>query len=152
MGADYTPPVAPAGPRSNVFGAANRHVPPQGGTMIEKVNLAAKFAQISEHWRPKVVGALNGQEVKLVKFRGEFIWHRHEHEDELFLGVRGRFRVEFRDHVVQVGPGELVIVPRGVEHRTAADEEVEVLLFEPAATRNTGNVEHPTFTAPVDYL
>ncbi len=120
--------------------------------MIEKVNLAAKFAQISEHWRPKVVGALNGQEVKLVKFRGEFIWHHHEHEDELFLGVRGRFRVEFRDHVVQVGPGELVIVPRGLEHRTAADEEVEVLLFEPAATRNTGNVEHPTFTAPVDYL
>jgi mannose-6-phosphate isomerase-like protein (cupin superfamily) len=120
--------------------------------MIDKVNLAAKFAQINEHWRPKVVGALNGQEVKLVKFQGEFIWHRHEREDELFLGVRGRFRVEFRDHVVQVGPGELVIVPRGLEHRTAADEEVEVLLFEPAATRNTGNVEHPTFTAPVDYL
>jgi mannose-6-phosphate isomerase-like protein (cupin superfamily) len=120
--------------------------------MIDKVNLAAKFAQIEEHWRPKVVGALNGQEVKLVKFQGEFIWHRHEHEDELFLGVRGRFRVEFRDHVVQVGPGELVIVPRGLEHRTAAAEEVEVLLFEPAATRNTGNVVHPTLTAPVDYL
>lgn len=121
--------------------------------MIETVNLAAKLAQITEHWRPRVVGSLNGQEVKLVKFRGEFIWHHHEREDELFLGVRGRFRVEFRDHVVHVGPGEFVIVPHGVEHRTGADEEVEVLLFEPAATRNTGNVEHPTFTVPnADYL
>lgn len=116
---------------------------------MEKVSLAEKFAQITEHWRPKVVGELNGQEVKLVKFQGEFVWHHHAAEDELFLGVRGQFRVEFRDHVVQLGPGELVIVPRGVEHRTVAASEAEVLVFEPAATRNTGNVEHPTFTAPM---
>jgi mannose-6-phosphate isomerase-like protein (cupin superfamily) len=115
---------------------------------MEKVNVAAKLAQIHEHWRPKVVGELNGQEVKLVKFRGEFVWHHHAQEDELFLGVRGCFRVEFRDHSVEVGAGEFVIVPHGVEHRTVADEEAEVLLFEPAAVRNTGNVEHETLTAP----
>ncbi len=115
---------------------------------MEKVNLAEKFALIAEHWRPKVVGELNGQEVKLVKFQGTFVWHHHENEDELFLGVRGRFRLEFRDRAVEVGPGEFIIVPRGVEHRTVAAEEVEVLVFEPAATRNTGNIEDPDFTAP----
>jgi mannose-6-phosphate isomerase-like protein (cupin superfamily) len=115
---------------------------------MEKVNLADKLALIHEHWRPKVVGTLNGQEVKLVKFRGEFVWHHHEHEDELFLALRGRFRVEFRDRVVELSPGEFVIVPHGVEHRTVADEEAEVLLFEPAATRNTGNIVDETFTAP----
>jgi mannose-6-phosphate isomerase-like protein (cupin superfamily) len=115
---------------------------------MEKINLTEKLALIREHWRPKVVGALNGQEVKLVKFRGEFVWHHHEREDELFLGVRGRFRVEFRDRVVDVGPGEFLIVPHGVEHRTVADEEAEVLLFEPAATRNTGNVLDGVLTAP----
>ncbi len=117
---------------------------------MDKVNLAKKLALITEHWRPKVVGKLNGQEVKLVKFRGEFVWHHHEPQDELFLGVRGGFRVEFRDHAVDVSPGEFIIVPRGVEHRTVADEEAEVLIFEPAATRNTGNVQHPTLTAPLD--
>jgi mannose-6-phosphate isomerase-like protein (cupin superfamily) len=115
---------------------------------MEKINLAEKLALIDEHWRPKVVGELNGQEVKLVKFQGTFVWHHHEREDELFLGVRGRFRVEFRDREVEVGPGEFIIVPRGVEHRTVAEEEVAVLVFEPAATRNTGNVEDPRFTAP----
>jgi len=115
---------------------------------MDKVSLAEKLALITEHWRPKVVAELNGQEVKLVKFQGTFVWHHHEHEDELFLGVRGRFRVELRDRVVEVGPGELVVVPRGVEHRTSADEEVEVLVFEPAATRNTGNVEDAQLTAP----
>ena len=115
---------------------------------MEKISLTEKFALITEHWRPKVVGELNGQEVKLVKFRGTFVWHHHEREDELFLGVRGRFRIELRDRVVEVGPGELVIVPRGVEHRTVAKEEAEVLVFEPAGTRNTGNVEHPDLTAP----
>ena len=115
---------------------------------MQKISIAEKMALIGEHWRPKVVAELNGQEVKLVKFQGEFVWHRHEHEDELFLGVRGRFRVEFRDRTVEIGPGELVVVPRGVEHRTVADEEVEVLLFEPAATRNTGDVEDEELTAP----
>ena len=113
-----------------------------------KIRLDEKFAQIREHWRPKVVGELNGQEMKAVKFRGEFVWHHHDDADELFLGVRGTFRVEFKDHVAQVGPGEMIVVPRGVEHRTAADDEVEVLIFEPAAVRNTGNVEHATLTAP----
>jgi mannose-6-phosphate isomerase-like protein (cupin superfamily) len=96
-----------------------------------------------------VVGELNGQEVKLAKFKGTFVWHQHEHEDELFLGVSGRFRLEFRDRAVEVGPGEFIIVPRGVEHRTVADEEAAVLIFEPAATRNTGNIDDADFTAPI---
>ena len=116
---------------------------------MERVSLAEKLALVTEQWRPKVVGELNGQEVKVVKFKGTFVWHQHETEDELFLGVRGRFRVEFRDRVVEIGPGEFVIVPHGVEHRTVADEEAEVLIFEPAATRNTGNVDDATFTAPM---
>lgn len=115
---------------------------------MDKVNVAEKLALITEHWRPKVVGELNGQEVKLVKFQGTFVWHSHEREDEMFLGVRGRFRVEFRDRAVELGPGEFVIVPHGVEHRTLADEEAEVLIFEPAATRNTGDVDHAELTAP----
>ncbi len=115
---------------------------------MQKINLAEKFAAFSEHWRPKVVGELNGQEVKIVKFKGAFVWHKHEAEDELFLVWHGRFHVEFRDSVVELGPGDFLIVPRGVEHRTVAEEEVEVVLFEPAATRNTGDVVDPTFTAP----
>jgi mannose-6-phosphate isomerase-like protein (cupin superfamily) len=115
---------------------------------MEKVNLLDKLSMITEHWRPKIVGTLNGQEVKLAKFQGTFVWHHHETEDELFLGVEGRFTVEFRDRSVEVGPGEFVIVPRGVEHRTLAETEAHVLLFEPAATRNTGNVADATFTAP----
>lgn len=112
------------------------------------VSLRDKAAQITEHWRPKVVGELNGQEVKLAKFQGEFVWHHHADADELFLGVRGRFRIEFRDGAVEMGPGDMLVIPRGVEHRPVADEEVEVLLFEPAGVRNTGNVEHGTLTAP----
>jgi len=105
---------------------------------LEKVNLADKFVLFDDHWSPKVVGELNGQQVKLVKFRGAFVWHRHESEDELFLVVRGSFRMEFRDRSVELRAGEFLIVPRGVEHRPVADEEVEVLLFEPATTVNTG--------------
>ena len=116
---------------------------------MQKVNLTDKLSQIDEYWRPKIVGELNGQEVKLVKFKGEFVWHHHEGEDELFLVVRGSFRVEFRDRVVALSEGEFVIVPRGIEHRTVADDEVHVLIFEPALTRNTGNVEHATLTAPI---
>lgn len=115
---------------------------------MDKISIADKLSVVTEHWRPKVVARLNGQEVKLVKFRGSFVWHRHDDADEMFLGWRGSFRVELRDGVVQMGPGELVVVPRGVEHRTSADDEVEVLVFEPAGTRNTGNVEHATLTAP----
>jgi mannose-6-phosphate isomerase-like protein (cupin superfamily) len=107
---------------------------------VEKVNLRDKLALFSDHWSPKVVGDLNGQQVKLVKFVGEFVWHHHDHEDELFLVVSGRFRMEFRDRHVWLEEGEFLIVPRGVEHRPVAEDEVHVLLFEPATTLNTGNV------------
>lgn len=116
--------------------------------MKMKVNLEEKFALIKEHWRPKVVGELNGQEVKLVKFKGEFPWHSHEHEDEMFLAVTGSFSIEFRDRSIRLNPGEFVIVPRGTEHRPVAENEVEVLLFEPANVVNTGNVHDEDFTAP----
>jgi mannose-6-phosphate isomerase-like protein (cupin superfamily) len=116
---------------------------------IEKINLAEKFSLINEHWRPKVVGELNGQEVKLVKFQGEFPWHHHECEDEMFLAMKGSFRIEFRDKTVELNEGEFVIVPKGVEHRPIADEEVEVLLFEPAQVLNTGNILDENFTAPI---
>jgi mannose-6-phosphate isomerase-like protein (cupin superfamily) len=106
---------------------------------VEKVNLAEKFALLSDHWSPKIVGDLNGQQVKLVKFQGEFVWHHHQAEDELFLVIRGAFRMEFRGRSVELRAGEFLIVPRGVEHRPVADKEVEVLLFEPATTVNTGN-------------
>lgn len=115
---------------------------------MNAINIADKFSAFSEHWRPKVVATLNGQEVKLVKVKGVFPWHHHEDADEMFLVWRGRFRVEFRDRIADMGPGECVVVPRGVEHRTAADEEAEVLIFEPAEVRNTGNVEDGDFTAP----
>jgi mannose-6-phosphate isomerase-like protein (cupin superfamily) len=113
------------------------------------ISLVEKFGLFSERWRPKTIARLNGQEVKLIKVLGVFPWHRHEVEDELFLVWRGVFRVEFRDKVVTLGPGEMVVVPAGVEHRTAADEEAEVLCFEPAGVRNTGDVEDPVFTAPL---
>ena len=115
---------------------------------MDKVNLAEKLALITEHWRPKLVGELNGQEVKLVKFQGTFVWHSHEREDELFLGLHGRFRVEFRDRAVELGPGEFIVVPHGVEHRTVADEEAALLVFEPAGVRNTGDVTDALLTAP----
>ena len=112
------------------------------------INVAEKFALISEQWRPKVVAELNRQELKLVKFQGTFPWHHHEREDELFLVWRGKMRIEFRDKTVELNAGELCVVPRGVEHRTAAEHEAEVLIFEPAATLNTGNIVDPRFTAP----
>jgi mannose-6-phosphate isomerase-like protein (cupin superfamily) len=107
---------------------------------VEKVNIQQKFSQFTDHWKPKIVGELNGQEVKLVKFQGEFVWHHHAGEDELFLVVKGRFRMDFRDRQVWLEEGEFLIVPRGVEHRPVADVEAHVLLFEPASTLNTGNV------------
>lgn len=116
--------------------------------MAEKINLDQKFSLFSERWRPKVVAALNGQEVKIVKVQGTFPWHHHDNEDEFFLVWKGYFRIEFRDCVVELGPGEGLLVPRGIEHRTAADAEAELILFEPAATRNTGNVADAAFTAP----
>ena len=109
---------------------------------MEKVNLRDKLDLFKEQWSPKIVGELNGQQVKLVKFRGPFVWHHHDHEDELFLVVKGRFRMEFRDRDLWLEEGEFLIVPRGVEHRPVADEEAHVLLFEPASTLNTGNVRN----------
>ena len=110
------------------------------GPTVEKVNLAEKFSRFSEHWQPKVVGELNGQQVKVAKLLGPFEWHHHEAEDELFLVVKGRLTMELRDKTVELLPGEFLIVPRGVEHRPVAEQEVEVVLFEPASTLNTGNV------------
>ena len=110
--------------------------------MPEKVNLQAKLNTFDETWVPKVVGALNGQYVKVVKFEGEYVWHHHDAEDEMFLVLDGRFRLCLRDGDVDLGPGELYIVPRGVEHKPVAAEPCSVLLFEPASTRNTGNVDH----------
>lgn len=106
----------------------------------EKVNLEQAFSSFSEHWSPRIAAELNGQQVKVARIKGEFDWHHHEHEDELFLVHRGRFRMEFRDHAVELEEGEMIVVPRGVEHRPVADEEAEIILFEPAGTRNTGNV------------
>ena len=106
---------------------------------MSKVNLAQKFAQFSDFWNPRIAGELNGQQVKLVRFHGPFVWHHHDEEDELFYVVAGRFRMEFRDRVEWIEQGEFIIVPRGVEHRPVADEEVSLLLFEPASTVNTGS-------------
>ncbi|MEQ1934322.1 MAG: cupin domain-containing protein [Fimbriimonadaceae bacterium] len=105
-----------------------------------KVTLDEAFASFSEHWSPKIAAELNGQQVKLVKFKGEFVWHKHVDEDEMFLVHRGSFVMEFRDHSVELKEGELIVVPRGVEHRPIATNEVEVILFEPATTLNTGNI------------
>jgi mannose-6-phosphate isomerase-like protein (cupin superfamily) len=116
---------------------------------MDRINIAAKFARFSEQWQPKVVAELNGQELKLVKVQGIFPWHRHHDVEEMFLVWRGRFRVEFRDRIVELGPGEFVVVPRGVEHRATADEEAEVILLEPAGVLNTGNIIDEKFTAPM---
>jgi len=108
--------------------------------MTTEVNLSSKFSQIHEHWKPHIAGELNGQMVKLVKFQGEFVWHHHDNEDEMFFVVKGQFRMEFREGSVNIAEGEFIIVPRGVEHKPVADEECWVMLFEPASTLNTGNV------------
>jgi mannose-6-phosphate isomerase-like protein (cupin superfamily) len=112
---------------------------------LQKISLTEKFAAFQDHWSPKIVGELNGQHVKLVKFQGEFVWHHHDAEDEMFLVVKGSFRMDYRDArgeelQMQLAEGEFVVVPRGVVHRPFAAEEVQVMLFEPAGTLNTGNV------------
>lgn len=110
--------------------------------MGERVDLREKLGSFSEHWVPKVVAELNGQYVKVAKFQGEYVWHQHADEDELFLVLTGSMRIRLRDGVVELSEGQLYVVPRGVEHKPEADEEVECLLFEPASTRNTGEVDH----------
>ena len=119
---------------------------------MQKVNLREKFNLFAQQWKPKIVGELNGQQVKLVRFQGPFVWHQHDHEDELFLVVQGRFRMEFRDRHVWLEEGEFLIVPRGVEHRPVADEEAHVLLFEPASTLNTGNVQNERTVAELERI
>ncbi len=119
---------------------------------MQPVNLKEKLALFSSHWDPKIVGELNGQHVKLVKFLGPFVWHRHEAEDELFLVVAGAFTMEFRDRAVPVREGEFLIVPRGVEHRPVADSEVHVLLFEPVTTLNTGDAGGPRTVARPEHI
>jgi len=107
---------------------------------MNKANLLEKFALFNEYWNPKIVGELNGQQVKLVKLRGEFVWHKHDEEDELFFVVKGTLTMELREKAIMLNEGEFLIVPRGVEHRPVAKEEVWIMLFEPATTLNTGNV------------
>ncbi len=109
---------------------------------MEKVNLAEKFQLFQDYWKPKIVGELNDAHVKLVKLKGEFVWHHHEREDELFLIVRGTLRIKFRDRELRLREGELVIIPKGVDHLPVADEEVHVMLIEPKTTVNTGNVRN----------
>ena len=119
---------------------------------MDKISLTAKLATFHDHFSPKVVAELNGQQVKLVKFQGTFVWHHHDDEDELFLVLAGRFRMDFRDREVWIDPGELIVVPRGVEHRPHADEEVSILLFEPASTLNTGNVRNERTVERLDRI
>jgi mannose-6-phosphate isomerase-like protein (cupin superfamily) len=108
----------------------------------QKINLVDAFAAFTEQWSPRIVGELNGQHVKVVKLQGEFVWHHHENEDEMFYVVKGRLTIRFRDGDMHLEPGEMIIVPKGVEHQPAADEETWVMLFEPASTLNTGNVRN----------
>jgi mannose-6-phosphate isomerase-like protein (cupin superfamily) len=108
---------------------------------MDKININEKLALFSDYWNPRIVGELNGQHVKLVKFQGEFVWHKHDHEDEMFLVLKGSFQMEYRDKTVEIHENEFVIVPKGVEHRPVAKSEVCVMLFEPATTLNTGNTE-----------
>ena len=112
------------------------------------VDLEQKFGGFSDHWRPRVAAQLNGQDVRLVKVQGVFPWHSHPDAEEMFLVWKGRFRVEFRDRIETLGPGQFIVVPRGIEHRTAADEEAEVMIFEPSEVINTGDAPTSEFTAP----
>ena len=109
---------------------------------MEKINIGQKLTLFQDHWNPRVIGELNGQHVKLVKAKGEFLWHHHENEDELFYVIHGILTMEFRNKTEVLGPGEMIIVPRGVDHRPLAKEEVHLLLFEPASTLNTGQIEN----------
>ena len=115
---------------------------------MEKINVAHKFSLISEYYQPKIVGELNGQHVKLVKFQGEFIWHHHKDEDEMFYVIKGSFDMELRDKTITLNQGEFIVIPKGVEHRPVAHQEVEVMLFEPATTLNTGNIVNERTVIP----
>ena len=120
--------------------------------MMKKINLNDKLSRFSDHWNPRIVGELNGQHVKLAKLKGEFVWHKHEHEDELFFVVKGQLKMGYRNRTLVVDENEFVIVPRGVEHRPVADEEVSVMLFEPASTLNTGDTESEHTQNKLDWI
>lgn len=119
---------------------------------MDKINLAEKFSLFSEHWSPKIVGELNGQHVKLARFKGEFVWHKHDHEDEMFFIVDGTLKIEFRDKTVTLRKDEFLIVPKGTEHRPVAENEVLVMLFEPATTLNTGDTENELTKHQLDLI
>jgi mannose-6-phosphate isomerase-like protein (cupin superfamily) len=110
--------------------------------VMNKININDKLSQFNDYYNPRIIGELNGQHVKAVKLKGEFVWHHHDHEEELFLVIKGKLTMEFREKSVEINPGEFIIVPRGVEHRPVADDEVHIVLFEPATTLNTGNIEN----------
>ena len=119
---------------------------------MKKINLRDKFSLFTEHWTPKVVAELNGQHVKLAKLQGEFIWHKHNEEDELFMVVKGKLRIEFRDSAVELMENEMLVVPRGVEHKPVAEEEVWLMMFEPAGTLNTGNEQNERTKKELDII
>lgn len=119
---------------------------------MQKVNIAEKLSQFSDYWNPRIIGELNGQHVKAAKLKGEFVWHHHDEEDELFLVVKGKLTMEFRDRTEEINEGEFIVVPRGVEHKPVANEEVHLLLFEPASTLNTGNVQNERTKANLEKI
>ena len=119
---------------------------------MEKVNLSEKFTLFADHWSPKIVGELNGQQVKLTKVHGEFIWHKHDHEDELFFVVKGILKIELKDKTIELNEGEFLIVPKGVEHKPVAENEAWIMVFEPATTLNTGNVENERTKAQLETI
>ncbi|PKD20728.1 mannose-6-phosphate isomerase [Salegentibacter salinarum] len=118
----------------------------------DKVNLKEKFQLFNQHWTPKIIGELNGQQVKLAKLKGEFVWHDHKEEDEMFLVIKGSLKIEFRDKKITLNEGEMFIVPRGVEHNPVAPEEAWVLLFEPATIKHTGEVKNKRSVENLDWI
>jgi mannose-6-phosphate isomerase-like protein (cupin superfamily) len=119
---------------------------------MEVINLNQKFNLFQDHWSPKIIGELNGQQVKLAKVLGEFVWHNHSDEDELFYIVKGSLKIDFEDGIRTINAGEMIIVPRGVEHKPIAEEEVWIMLFEPKAIKHTGDVQHELTVEKYDYI
>jgi mannose-6-phosphate isomerase-like protein (cupin superfamily) len=119
---------------------------------MQAVSINKKLSQFNDYWNPRIIAELNGQQVKAAKLKGEFVWHQHDNEDEMFLVIKGKLKIEFRDKIVEINEGEFIVVPRGVEHKPIADNEVELLLFEPASTLNTGNIRNEKTKDQLSYL
>jgi mannose-6-phosphate isomerase-like protein (cupin superfamily) len=119
---------------------------------MDKINLIEKFKMISDYWDPKIAGELNGQQVKLAKFKGPFIWHKHDEEDEFFMVIEGSFNMELRDKTITLNPGEFIIIPKGTEHRPVAENEALVMMFEPASTLNTGDQQNDMTIDKLDWV